>query len=590
MAKMTKQKDSIFDPIIHQALNEFKSMKLDKNSLCIIPYDYLPFIECLLSINVLGKAFSKVITFEEALSLEESSINLNEIISIVPNEPEVIKELCQYYKKLPNKRRTILISPVYDRLSQIAVENSGIESEIMIIEFHADLIAIENYEFLVPTPHCFRHVFAEKKIEDLRTISRALVKIEAINGIFPKIYTFGPMSSRVKHIMNEMKEHISISVFDEEPSFSSLIILDRTCDLFTPLMTEFTYEGILYENLSIRNNILNLPTELNQGNERIILNNTDKVYRELRGMQLSDAVEVACSEISAIDRTKKALIPGLDTNQFKTHAINAKRLAEIKPRLNLHLDIMNYLAMIKSLDNRFKDTIEFEYRTQVGIDVEPPYSDNFMLTDRYWDEAIRQYCIECIYNRGLSKKKLHLIRRRIIERFGMKAFDDILNLEKVNLLTNKVPFYDLFSKHLPTWEQTKKLFNLMVSPDKKDDFGSFYDGGYVPLICRLVEETVLGKIGHTKKWFLEKNQTPFSTPPIDFSNFFKNKEANKSQNQKIMVFVIGGVVPTEVSIIKSMGLKLFQGAIDFYVGATSVTSGKALVRELCPTVRRGIEK
>ncbi|KAH0787437.1 Sec1 family protein [Histomonas meleagridis] len=585
------QKDTVFQTIIDQAIREFTTFGFPEGSICIIPENFQGRIKKLLTPTRMSRTFKQVLDISEA----KGSNGSGTLVSILPNDHELVRDVCEAFKLYPKFKRTILIIPIYGRLSQLAVEESGIEKEITVSEFHADVITLESYEFLVPVPRCFKRVFVEHDIDDLTSISRALVKIEMLNGVFQKVHTFGPMSERVYHILQEMKEQISTNAFVEPPSFTHLIILDRTCDLYTPLMTQFTYEGILDENLHTDTGILKLPENVKIPDAEalpptidpkamtITLNDNDGAFQEIRGMQLKDAVDKVSTEVSAIGKVKQTLRAGLDNNQFKAQKANAERLKLLKPLLTLHLDLMDYLVKMKSADPDFKTTIEFEYQAQMGIEIAPPLADKYMILDKNWDEAVRQYCISCLYQRGLNEKVLANFRRVMIERFGFQILDDLDNLVRANLVLAKIPAYKIFTAKLPTWEQTNKAFHVMTNPNDKDVFGTFYDGGYVPLLCRLVQSAVLGEMTRAKKNVMAKNNTPY-TPPVEKRSFFRKSGIDKSTSQKVMIFVIGGIVPTEASIIRSMGLHLFQGAVEFYIGSTAILNGKDFVHEICPTI------
>ena len=53
-----------------------------------------------------------------------------------------------------------------------------------------------------------------------------------------------------------------------------------------------------------------------------------------------------------------------------------------------------------------------------------------------------------------------------------------------------------------------------------------------------------------------------------------------------MVFVIGGMTQSEISLIRSLGPKKHGGSIIFYLGTTSILTGKRLINEICPTIAK----
>ena len=83
----------------------------------------------------------------------------------------------------------------------------------------------------------------------------------------------------------------------------SIIILDRTVDLITPLRSQLTYEGIIDELYSIKSSILifNLAfVELDQSfltkgikSKKILLNSADPVFRDIRDQVLVNFISRA---------------------------------------------------------------------------------------------------------------------------------------------------------------------------------------------------------------------------------------------------------------------------------------------------------
>ena len=582
--------DSPFQIIVEQARREAKRL-VKRQSRIYAQSDFLKRIQILLGPD-LRRLSPKCFDPLESIVSEDSSTG--DVAVFVPNDPNFVKFACEKLKLFPNMSRTIFIMPIYGRMSQKAVEESGIEKDITVEEFHAEIMMLEEYLFLVPAPHCFRRVFCEADIDDLTSISRALVKFEILHGTFPLIHAFGPNAMKTKHIMQEMRAQIGRDAFTTAPTFKEIIIIDRSCDIFTPLLTQFTYGGIIDENLEVDYNMLKIPETIKwDGGDTIVISDSDLAFQELRGLPLEQAVERVKTELDEIKETQSKLKPGLDVNTFRIMKAKGERLKELKPLLSLHLEIMGFLANKKKFEPNFSETIEFEYQSTLGLLLKPPakLSDYFMLTDENWDEAIRLYCISSVFARGLSSKDAANIRRMILLRFGMEALDDIEYLARGHLLEPEVPFYKIIDRFhdLPKYEQLNKIFKLMVDPKDETDLGNFY-GGYVPLTVRLVENTVNRKIDGNNKMInlLEQNRTPYYRPENlpKKSIFSKEPEPDRSIVEKYMVFVIGGMTASEISMIRAMSMKFHQGSKEFYIGTTSILTGKKLINEVCPCIAK----
>ena len=577
----TMSTENIFRPIMDQAINDLTMYvsRVGGKPWLLLHKDFEPRIMLLCGGQYLGQKFCKISYIED---IKQTDAEGPPVIAVCANDPQYVNTTLSAFKKLPNHSRHMLIIPRYGALAQKAVEDSGLDGHIFVHEFHYDVLGIETYQFLVPAPHCFRNVFIDGNIDDLYGICRALVKIEILNGVY---------AERVKHLLHEMKAQIDFSAFSAQQTFSSLIVIDRTADLYTPLMTPFTYGGIIDDTLNPPLGILHLPDsipkELLDGKRDIILNDSDEVFKNIRFLRLPEAADYTQTQLSDINNIKKDLQDNkngtMDMSLFKAKALRARALASMKPMLSLHLSLMAHLGTIKQTEEGFKEAIEYELQTLLGLEQTPDLADSFVLRDKKWTEALRLYCFTSLFRRGFPASALLTIRRRFVNKFGFEFLHDIENLERVGLLTQQAGFLQ-FTNRTPSWEQVRDAFTLMVDANNKDDLGSFYDG-YVPLSARLVQYSISGEIKKgTKIKVLNGLGAPVELPkPTKKTEVDENlSPEGKSTTKKIMVFVIGGMTESEVCVIRDMGKRLYQGSVEFYVGTTSIISGKRLLEETCP--------
>ena len=557
--------DEPFQMICEQAIRGAR-MQVEKGSRMYAQSDYMKRISQLMGNKILQlnpKCFKALETITENEATDP-------VVVFVPNDPEYVQNAVEKLKLCSKaSSRKILIMPIYGRLSQRVLEESG---------------------------------FAMGDIDDLTTIGRGLVKFEMLNGIFKEVHAVGPNAIHTKHIMQELKAQVGSASFSVPPTFDSIIILDRTVDIFTPLFTQTTYGGIIDESLDNDCNFITLPDGVNNPNSEtereISVSDLDPAYAEIRGLTLEPAVDYVNQRLKDIKEAGKKMRPGIDSNTFKAAKETVQRLTRMKPFLSLHLELMGYLAKAKSADPKFHDTISFEYAAMQGLQNPPPedLAEKNLILDQNWDESLRLLCITSTIGRGLSTNFLfteglsNTIRRILIQRFGFDILDDIEYLEKTHLLEPQTPMYNIAKKinDLPSYEKLMKEFKLMVDPKDDTDLGGAY-GGYVPLLVRIVEYITKGELNRPKSNLLAKNRTPYVAPPKAKKTFLigkKHVEGDKSVVRKVMVFVIGGMTQSEISLIRSLGPKKHGGSIIFYLGTTSILTGKRLINEICPTIAK----
>ena len=108
-----------------------------------------------------------------------------------------------------------------------------------------------------------RENFAESAQEEDPTAiylaALALMPFQHSQGLFPRIIGKGENANRLMELLLRMRseaatEETNVSRLGMMPSASidGLIIIDRSVDLATPLMTQLTYEGLIEEQYGIR--------------------------------------------------------------------------------------------------------------------------------------------------------------------------------------------------------------------------------------------------------------------------------------------------------------------------------------------------
>ena len=72
--------------------------------------------------------------------------------------------------------------------------------------------------------------------------------IQSLYGIIPNVLGKGRYARSVLDMMARMRRDIGVDADPPmTPQFDTLIIIDRTVDLTTPVVTQLTYEGLIDE-------------------------------------------------------------------------------------------------------------------------------------------------------------------------------------------------------------------------------------------------------------------------------------------------------------------------------------------------------
>jgi len=117
----------------------------------------------------------------------------------------------------------------------------------------------------------FKDLFLEEDTSILYLLGKSLLRLEEVIGDIKKIKGKGKYSkllaeiySRIRRIKYERNKFMADS---KEPNkkkigIETMIIIDRTIDLVTPMCTQLTYEGLIDEIFHIKNGCVDIDSKL----------------------------------------------------------------------------------------------------------------------------------------------------------------------------------------------------------------------------------------------------------------------------------------------------------------------------------------
>ena len=493
----------------------------------------------------------------------------------------------EQFKKLPNFEKYLVVIPRITTLCKEAIDNSGMK--IHVYEFHLDVLPLENYFFIAPSPQCFVNCFVNDDITDVYNIANSLLKINLLTGNIKSVYSLGAMSCKVLGLLNQMKQQVGSSFGKKEPEFTKLIILDRSVDLVTALASQFFYGGMLDETYNVDYGYLKLPDDFTLDGspdvrEVLLSDKNDEFFADLRGQVSIDALTKANNVKTEILGLKDVLTKAAGTLQYSSYARRALFLRDNEKYLTMHYYLLDDMLNIRK---PMKDIINFEYNLLLQV-IDDTEFFHRLLNRKQYLQALRLLSFASVTSNGLSKALIIDFQKRLMNQFGIDVVSDLINLEKAGLVTQSLSLVEnIKSIKKPKFSKLDSVLKLIYKkPPETPDLEKGYDN-YVPILVRLVQTAINGEWeGQTEvAQLLNRLEIPLK---IENS---PNEPTNKSNSpQKVLVFVIGGVTSTEVQLFKSMGEIIFNGQYDIHVGSTNITHGIDMIRSLCPFINSKSEK
>lgn len=525
------------------------------------------YVRVLLHPQIFPEKVKALVSMESIQQSEGSAV----LIGITPADRDLVDMICKVFVKVPNytkalfliPRNTAYVEQVLQNYDFVPVQTAPVDKkfEIYVQEFHADFLPIDNDFFLMPCVNSFHHIAIENDFNDLYSSARCLAKIQMVFGQIPQVFTLGTSAERVRDLMNGILNQ-TVSSTSSIPQIDSLIIIDRSADLITPLMTSFCQESLFDEFFGINYGILEAPSFGDRPAERIVLNTYDEIYQKTRFLPITKAGEKMKERLTELKQIL-AVLQGkqYEQSEFKDTFLKMNKGIQSQPRIHLLLDLANAVIRDCSTNPLFTVMIQKELdliqSTKSNI---TEFAENYVTIFNDWKNALRLLFLESLAGVSRPKGSVAKIQKEIVSEFGLKAHEVFITLEKLKLLS---------STTYQGWSSISKALEVV----KLDKMGQICDN-FVPPTVRAVQRATNGDWPGNWGRYFEERKVPVSVvgepaKPIE------------GEVRRVLVFFVGGVALSEAAFIRQMGIEEFNGQVQYIVGSTdSINKGK-LMKEIC---------
>ena len=507
-------------------------------------------------------------------NIEESS-SITSLVAVSPCDRECVERILKRFALLPAAKKMLLVIPQRNEFVDQVIKDyeftvvdkvgflTGEGREFCLKDFHADFIPVDDDFFVMPCYRPFYHMVIEKDYTDVCSAARALAKLQAVCGVIPQTVTLGQNAEKVKGQMDNMLVKCGAST-TAVLEIDRLIIIDRTVDLVSPLMTPVIVEGLIDEFYGIDFGICCFPKNRENEELKVKLNEQDPCFKEVRLKDVKTFHDVLakfqleCTEIikemhekkesSAFSELTKALIRGGQQLKKKVFYENATQY-------------LNRLAdQIENKGVLFLWTASEEFHLLQGKKssiLQMAELHLSMFND--YETALRLVCLEGAI-KSMNKETCLKILTELVNEFGVRAEEHVATLHRLNFLSSST-MYDW-------WKVTDGLECF------RSDHPLHVDCQYfVPVSVALVNKASADCEGDELKW----------TKAFKDSRVTVQSHGRYKCPSRVVVFFVGGVTLQEVAFIRQLG-RLTQK--EFIIGSTSTLNNGKFMDELCPGLFR----
>nr|CCA26002.1 vacuolar protein sortingassociated protein putative [Albugo laibachii Nc14] len=474
---------------------------------------------------------------------------------------------------------------------------------INIAKFPAGFLSLDSDLLILGQTSFLFDLFVRNDYSALESVVTVLQEFQHLFGFFESVKCKGQLAITVANGLMACMEQKD---FDRNKQGKkrrdrryTLVLLDRSVDLVSPLMTPLTYHALLDQIYGNEDEFMHVdstaipvdpqaPTSFLQvPNDRaetfaevLEFNSADPIFSQVRSSSIDKlpdmlkelALEMKCSFQRFQSTANSATIS--DIQKF-VKTIPSEKIKQQK--LEVHTKLAeDLLAIVHS--NEFRSTWNLEREMgDASVDEDEVYQklENRIISDISLTSIFRLICLFSLVRGGLAPKKIAQCNSLIQQKHGTIALQCIKRLLELGILkvrSNTRRNIEL-SEALVNFQLICKNLNLIEL--NACDHLAYVTGGYAPISCRLAEE-----IGRCGNWLeIDSTMKLLKGARVEMTTCTETRiqTTHSLKTRVIVVCVLGGITHTEIAGLRWLSTIY---SCDFVIMATSICNSKTFLSRL----------
>jgi len=479
------------------------------------------------------------------------------------------------------------------------LEQEGVLQDITVCSLPIEILALDNDTLSMELDTSFRECYLDGDRTSLFYVAQSLMQMQALFGVIPNVRGKGNGARAVIEMVQRMRREQGADAPAElkSPEIDSLVILDRDCDLITPLLTQLTYEGLIDEVMGLKNTYVDLDPAMvgaengPPGRKRPHpLNSNDPLYTDIRDLNFAVLNSILKEKAKSLQDNYDARHQAHTVNQIKDFVKKLNTLETEKQSLRIHINIAEKISGVTQESN-FMRRLQAENELVQGNGADD-YIDECIYRQLPLLKVLRLLCLSSLTQNGISSRRFDPIRREILHSYGYPAIFTLFNLERVGLLKRNGA---ASACNNGNWGRTKGNMKLMEdTDDARPTDVSYVFSGMAPLSVRLVQmaQGVGPFAAKRPKWGSMDDTLP-GGPSVEVTQELRASASGRKESKKkvTLVYFLGGATFAEIAALRFMSQKDEERT---YVAATTkLVNGDTLLESVCEQVEgvfNGAEK
>ena len=448
-----------------------------------------------------------------------------------------------------NKEYHIIFFPKITNECQSLINDSLYRAYFNVYNLNMDIYPLDYEIMSLQDDNSFHQLYVTNNYNSLFLLNRAIIKYETVFGKIKYKYYKGDLAKKLNKMLCEEENNVNL---EEEPKTLACIMMDRTIDMITPIITNHVYEALLDDNFGIDFNIIKVSPKLLEKDVKaesikLDLSKNDKFYTKIKDYSFNQIRSYLPARLQEhnkiIDETKKKT---RDLSKIQADLENVSKIKEERASLTNHINLADFISKKERLP-----ITRFYYMYEQGLlfgDL-PDKIQEFIFdeirkkSDEY--DILKIICLYSIVQGGFKSKIYDQLRKEFFLVYGFQELFMWRNLEKLRVLkaADNQNFYSSLNKKL-------NLMNDEEFDTKEQKDASYVYNGFCPIIIRLLEKLV------EKGWGSIKDILKELPGEMEIPNEETEIISQKTEKQFILLVFIGGITYGELAGIRYLNKKI----------------------------------
>ncbi|RKP40341.1 Sec1-like protein, partial [Dimargaris cristalligena] len=550
---------------------------------------------CLSNSEICTGGISGIVHINEPVNPQPGT----EVIYFVTPTPQVVARICQVFSSKAYSACHILFTYELDDTLFRQLQTS-IPAQLLktLNELYVNFRVVEPLVYRTESSsQTFYNLFSpqvpERAAMEMEQIARQMVSLCAAMQISPLIryhqpdyeYNTCTLSRQLAMLFQIEMDKFLTNHQDFEKTTDGqtvFLILDRSVDLYTPFLHEFTYQAMANDLLDIKDGRLySYEAETGQGvvQKEAVLDEKDPIWMDCRHKHIVDVKEYIEKKQAELEKQNKTMTKKgekVSVSHLRTVVGSMKEYERELGQFTAHHTMMHE-CFVRFGQGQLPDLANIEQILATGKTAEGEIMRNlememFPLLDNDSISSMDKLRLLMLHFTAKNGTMCSADRQKLLQiaRLGSKHREAVENLAALGFQFDKVPP----PVPAPVGEDNllgrlKQSFRARPEEPTVDD--AYTLSRYVPNLKKVIEDQLSGR--------LDVNEYPLVKPPKDTKALQsavprKSLRTSSASGGRLFVFVVGGITYSEVRTIYELSASF---GWDVYLGSTHVFTPRAFL-------------